>query len=163
MQKERGEGVNYSQNSVAVSPIRRVYSTPDDGGAGDVRLAALPLDLRGDDLGELEKLVVARHAVVVGHADGDDGLLKVAHFPRLLVAVVSPSGGAEVCPGSSQLEDRAGVLRPLSAQWVYNPLGKSLSIVLLYIISGLCVMLAQHLTIDASSHDPSSLGSPVRP
>ena len=131
-----------------------------------MRLTALPLDLGGDGLGELEKLVVARHAVVVGHADGDDGLLKVAHFPRLLVAVVSPSGGAEVCPGSSQLEDRAGVLRPLSAQWVYNPLGKSLSTVLTlynFRLMRYALMLAQHLTIDASSHDPSSLGSPVRP
>ena len=103
-------------------------SSPDDGGAGDVRLAALPLDLRGDDLGELEELVVARHAVVVGHPDGDDGLLEIAHSPAgLLVAVVAPSGGAEVRPGRCQLQDRAGVLRPLSAQWV--PLGKSLSVV----------------------------------
>ena len=70
-----------------------------------MRLAALPLDFCGDDLGELEELVVARHGVVVGHADGDDGLLEVAHCPRLLVFVVSPSCGAEVCPGSSQLED----------------------------------------------------------
>ena len=159
MQKERGEGVNYSQNSVAVSPIRRVYSTPDDGGAGDVRLAALPLDLRGDDLGELEKLVVARHAVVVGHADGDDGLLKVARSPGggLPVAVVAPSGGAEVGPGRSQLEDRAGVLRPLSAQWA--PLRMSLTKVNFLSFQ----TYAQHLTIDISSHEHSSLGSPVSP
>ena len=78
---------------------------PDDGCAGDVRLSALPLDLRRDDLGELEELVVARHAVVVGHPDGDDGLLKVAHASRPLVAVVAPSDSAEVGPGCSHLED----------------------------------------------------------
>ena len=85
-----------------------------------MRLATLPLDLRGDDLGELEKLVVARHAVVVRHSDGDDGFLKVAHSSSLYVAFVAPSGGAEVCPGRGQLEDRAAVLRPLSAQWTQS-------------------------------------------
>ena len=78
---------------------------PDDGCAGDVRLSALPLDLRRDDLGEFEELVVARHAVVVGHPDGDDRLLKVAHASRLLVAVVAPSNSAEVGPRCSHLED----------------------------------------------------------
>ena len=78
---------------------------PDDGCAGDVRLSALPLDLRRYDLGELEELVVARHAVVVRHPDGDDGLLEVAHASRLLVAVVAPSDSAEVGPGCSHLED----------------------------------------------------------
>ena len=92
---------------------------PDDGGAGDVRLAALPLDLLRDELGELEELVVAGHAVVVGHPDGDDRLLEVAHSRAgLLAAAVSPSGGAQVRPGRRQLENGARILRPLSVQGI---------------------------------------------
>ena len=78
-----------------------------------MRLAALPLDLLRDELGELEELVVAGHAVVVGHPDGHHRLLKVAH-----AGAVSPSGGSQVRPGRGHLEDGARILRSLSVQGI---------------------------------------------